>query len=99
MTTTAEFFADEEVPRARVALLLRHFSRLEDDRERWRVAYPLAEVLLLLTCATIASCDDFDDIVALGRASSRFSSPVRAIPSWNPVRAVAARAGEPRRSR
>ncbi len=25
---------------------------------------PLAEVLLLVTCATIASCDDFDDIVA-----------------------------------
>ena len=28
--------------------------------------YPLAEVLLLLTCATIASCDDFEDIVAWG---------------------------------
>src|SRR5271157_5493525 len=66
MKATAEFSADEEVPRARVALLLRHFSRLEDDRERWRVAYPLAEVLLLLTCATIGSCDDFDDIVRWG---------------------------------
>ena len=28
--------------------------------------YPLAEVLLLVTCATIASCDDFDDIAAWG---------------------------------
>jgi predicted transposase YbfD/YdcC len=28
--------------------------------------YPLAEAPLLLTCATIASCDDFDDIVAWG---------------------------------
>lgn len=28
--------------------------------------YRLSEVLLLLTCATIASCDDFDDIVAWG---------------------------------
>jgi len=27
---------------------------------------PLADVLQLLTCATIASCDDFDDIVAWG---------------------------------
>jgi hypothetical protein len=36
----------------------------DDDREPRRVAYPLAEVLLLLTCATIASCDDFEDIVA-----------------------------------
>jgi DDE_Tnp_1-associated len=28
--------------------------------------YPLHEVLLLVTCATIASCDDFDDIVLRG---------------------------------
>jgi predicted transposase YbfD/YdcC len=58
---------DEEVPRARVALLLKHFSELGDDREPWRVMYPLREVLLLVTCATIAACDDFDDIVAWGK--------------------------------
>src|ERR1700738_564312 len=58
---------DEEVPGARVAVLLKHFSRLGDDREPWRVMYPLKEVMLLLTCATIASCDDFDDICAWGR--------------------------------
>ena len=66
MKTTIGFFADEEIPRARVAALLQHFAKLEDDREAWRVAYPLAEVLLLLTCATIASCDDFEDIVGWG---------------------------------
>jgi hypothetical protein len=66
MDDAAVFFADADVPRARVALLLRHFSRLSDEREPWRIVYPLAEVLLLLTCATIASCDDFDDIVAWG---------------------------------
>ncbi len=58
---------DEEVSRDRLALLLSEFSRLDDERERWRVAYPLSEVLLLLTCATICSCDDFDDIVAWGK--------------------------------
>jgi len=57
---------DGEVPRARVALLLKHFSQIDDGREPWRVVNPLAEVLLLLTCATIASCDDFEDIVAWG---------------------------------
>lgn len=57
---------DEETPRSRVAVLLKEFSRLDDDREPWRVAFPLAEVLLLLTCATVADCDDFDDIVAWG---------------------------------
>jgi hypothetical protein len=27
-----------------------------------RVVYPIEEVLLLVTCATIASCDDFENI-------------------------------------
>ena len=57
---------NEEMPRARLAVLLEHFSEIDDEREPWRVVYPLAEVLLLLTCATIASCDDFEDIVAWG---------------------------------
>jgi hypothetical protein len=57
---------DDEFPRARLAVLLEHFAELNDDRETWRVAYPIQEVLLLVTCATIASCDDFDDIVAWG---------------------------------
>lgn len=46
--------------------LLEHFSELDDDREPWRVLYPIEEVLLLVTCATIASCDDFDDIADWG---------------------------------
>jgi predicted transposase YbfD/YdcC len=58
---------DEASPRSRVAVLLKDFSRLDDDREPWRTRFPLAEVLLLLTCATIAECDDFDDIVAWGK--------------------------------
>jgi len=56
----------DEWPRARVAVLLKHFSELEDSREAWRIAYPIEEVLLLVTCATIASCDDFEDIVEWG---------------------------------
>jgi predicted transposase YbfD/YdcC len=63
---------DEALPRARLGLLLKHFSELDDEREPWRVVYPLSEVLLLLTCATIASCDDFDDIVAWGEHHLRF---------------------------
>src|SRR6202790_2510197 len=59
-------FVDEDLPRARLALLLEHFSELSDDREPGRIMYPLEEVLLLVTCATIASCDDFDDIVGWG---------------------------------
>ena len=34
--------------------------------------YPLSEVLLLLTCATICSCDDFDEIAAWGESHLDF---------------------------
>jgi predicted transposase YbfD/YdcC len=57
---------EEDVPRARLRLLLDHFSRIADEREPWRIVYPLNEVLLLVTCATVAACDDFDEIVAWG---------------------------------
>jgi predicted transposase YbfD/YdcC len=57
---------DEETPRSRVAVLLKEFATVEDRREPWRVAFPLAEMLLLLTCATLADCDDFDAIIAWG---------------------------------
>src|SRR5947207_8965284 len=66
MTPLAATTPDEDIPRARVALLLKHFSVIKDDREPWRVVYPLREVLLLVVCGTIAGCDDFDDIVAWG---------------------------------
>jgi len=51
---------------SRLAALLEHFAQINDERENWRVAYPLKEVLLMVTCATIASCDDFEEIVAWG---------------------------------
>ena len=66
MISTSNLIIDGKMPRARLGLLLHHFSELADEREPWRVMYPLSEVLLLVTCATIASCDDFDDIVGWG---------------------------------
>ena len=51
------------MPRARLAVLLKHSSQIDDDREPWRIP---SRRLLILTCATIASRDDFDDIVAWG---------------------------------
>ncbi len=63
---------DQDAPRARLAVLLQHFSDLDDSREPWRVMYPLKEVLLLVTCATIASCDDFDEIADWGEHNLAF---------------------------
>jgi predicted transposase YbfD/YdcC len=59
-----------EKPRLRS--LLDHFAVIEDPREQWRVAHPLPEVLLLVVSASIASCDDFDDIAAWGETHLAF---------------------------
>ena len=45
---------------------------MEDPREAWRVAHPLQEVLLLVVCASVASCDDFDDIAEWGETHLSF---------------------------
>jgi predicted transposase YbfD/YdcC len=91
-TVSVTLLDDEDIPRARLALLLAHFSELADDREPWRVMYPLEEVLLLVTCATIASCDDFDDIVAWGKHHlgflRRFSEFHHGIPCERWLRAL-----------
>lgn len=58
--------------RPRLRVLLDHFSAIEDDREPWRVAHPLPEVLLLVVCATICACDDFEDIADWGEAHLAF---------------------------
>jgi predicted transposase YbfD/YdcC len=68
----ADFLVDAAMPRARVALLLEHFSALDDEREPQRILYPLSEMLLLVTSATIASCDDFDEIVVWGEHHLEF---------------------------
>ena len=63
---------DWNLPKPRLALLLEYFAAVEDVREPWRVAYPLREVLFLAVCATIANCDDYEDIVDWGEANLKF---------------------------
>lgn len=63
---------EELLERPRLRRLLDHFSEVADPREAWRVAHPLPEVLLLVVCGSIASCDDFDDIAAWGEAHLSF---------------------------
>ncbi|MGH6946673.1 MAG: ISAs1 family transposase [Kiloniellales bacterium] len=50
----------------RLRLLLDHFGAVGDPREAAKVKYPLREVLFLVTCATIAGCDDYDEIADWG---------------------------------
>jgi len=57
---------------SRLRVLLDQFGLIEDDREPWRVAHPLSEVLLLVVCGTIGACDDFDEIVEWGEDNLAF---------------------------
>ena len=52
--------------------LLAHFSQIKDSRQPGKVMYPLNEVLLLVVCGSMASCDDYDDIVLWGKAHLGF---------------------------
>src|SRR4051812_41833978 len=91
-TDIGEIRPGADLPRDRLRLLLKEFAALDDAREPWRVLYPLHEVLPLVTCATIASCDDFDDIVAWGThhlaVLRRFSPFHHGIPGARWLRAL-----------
>src|SRR5215204_713840 len=56
----------------RLRLLLDHLAKIKDSRQAWKVAYPLREVLFLVVCGTIASGDDYEDIVDWGKAHLSF---------------------------
>jgi predicted transposase YbfD/YdcC len=77
-------------PQLRV--LLDHLSMINDTRQSWKVAYPLREVLFLVVCGTIASGDDYDDIVDWGEAHlsflRRFSEFYHGIPCADWLRTV-----------
>lgn len=50
----------------RLRLLLDPFGAVGDPREACKVRYRLREVLFLVTCASIAGCDDDDEIADWG---------------------------------
>jgi hypothetical protein len=58
--------------KSRLAVLLDHFARSDDPRDTRRILHPLAEILLLVVCATIADCDDYDHIADWGEAHLDF---------------------------
>lgn len=62
----------EVLPKPRLRSLLEHFSVIGDPRQAWKVMYPLREVILLVVCATIADCDDYDEIALWGETHLDF---------------------------
>ena len=75
-----------------MCMAARAFSEMKDEREPWRVVYPLREVLFLVVCATIANCDDYEDIVDWGEAHldflRRFSDFHHGVPCADWLRAL-----------
>jgi len=63
---------DDLLGKSRLAILLEHFATIDDPRDVRRIAHPLAEILLLVVCGTIADCDDYDHIAAWGEAHLAF---------------------------
>ena len=58
--------------KSRLSVLLEHFATIDDPRDVRRISHPLAEILLLVVCGTIADCDDYDQIAAWGEAHLDF---------------------------
>lgn len=71
--------------------ILDHFSALTDPRQRWRVVYPLSEILLLILCGM----DDFVEIRLWGEQRlsflRRFLPYERGLPCSTTIRMVTAR--------
>jgi len=63
---------EPNVVKNRLALLLDHFGQVPDPREPAKVRYPLREVLFLVTCASVAGCDDYDEIADWGALNLPF---------------------------
>ena len=63
---------DQVFVKDRLRLLLDHFAVVGDPRQACKVRYPLAEVLFLVTCATVAGCDDYDEIAEWGDTHLEF---------------------------
>ena len=58
--------------KSRLSVLLEHLSTIDDPRDVRRILHPLAEILFLVVCGTIADCDDCDDIAGWGEAHLDF---------------------------
>jgi predicted transposase YbfD/YdcC len=76
----------------RSASVLAHFSVLSDPRQRWRVLYPLPEILLLVLCATLSGMEDFVEIRLWGEQRldflKRFLPFERGIPAHDTLNDV-----------
>ena len=65
-------FQSQFPEKSRLSILLEYCATIDDPRDVRRIAHPLAEILLLVVCGTMADCDDYDHIAAWGEAHLDF---------------------------
>jgi len=72
--------------------LIGHFSALDDPRQPGKVLYPLAEIMLLVLCATLSGAEDFVKVRFWGRKKLTFLRTMlafkRGIPSHDTLNDV-----------
>lgn len=72
--------------------LIDQFSALKDPRQRWRVVYPLREILLLVLCGSLCGMEDFVEIRMWGELRldflRRFYPYERGLPSHDTLNDV-----------
>ena len=59
-----------------VKALFSPISGIDDPRDRWRVKYPLPEVLFLAISGTISGCNSYDEFAEWGEAHLNRSGSV-----------------------
>ena len=72
--------------------LIDYFSALDDPRQAWKVEYPLAEIMLVVLCATMAGAENFVETARWGRMKLPFLRQLlpfeRGIPSHDALNDV-----------
>ncbi len=68
------------------------FSRIDDDRDRRRVTHPLANLLVIATCALLCGIDDIEGIADFAAARRSFFERWLPLPDENPSEATFRRA-------
>ncbi len=84
--------SDQEELDAAVRGLWVVFSRIDDDRDRRRITHPLANLLVIATCAILCGIDDLEGIADFAAARRAFFERWLSLPAENPSEATFRRA-------
>jgi predicted transposase YbfD/YdcC len=84
--------SDQEELDAAVRGLWVVFSRIDDDRDRRRITHPLANLLVIATCAILCGIDDIEGIADFAAARRAFFERWLSLPAENPSEATFRRA-------